>query len=267
MSNAWKNKMIWVIFAAYVIVSGYTMAHHELWSDEVHSWNIAKASNSYSDLLANRRYEGHPPGWYTILWTISKFTHKVGYMQAAQWAIACAVVFVILFFSPFPLAVRMLIPFGYYFLYEYAVISRNYAIGVLLALCICLIMRKEFKYRSLLYYALLFCLSNVHMLALLLAGSLHLYFLLLIRERNEKKSRFIAHVVAGALVLIPAIYFILPPSDGQLNMHFLMRIWHFQQLTDFATEPLRSFLPIPALWVYHFWNTEFLLEAGKSHPS
>lgn len=147
-----KGSILWLVLLIYLIVSGYTMMHHEMWGDEIHSWNIAKGSDSYADLIYNTRYEGHPPVWYTILWTISKFTHNLAYVQMTHWLIAASIVVLILFFSPIPLLSRVLIPFGYYFLYEYSVLSRNYAIGILFACCICIVVRKEFRYKVLLYY-------------------------------------------------------------------------------------------------------------------
>ena len=259
------NPILWAIFILYILVSGYTISHHELWGDEVHSWNISKGSGSYFDLIANRRYEGHPPGWYTILWTISKFTHNVAYMQAAQWVLACSVVFMVLFFSPFPIATRMLIPFGYYFLFEYAVISRNYSLAVLFACLICFIIRRDFKYKFLLYYFLLFCMSNVHLLALLLAASFHLYFLLLNIEKKEKTTTIGLHILLGVIIFLPATYFIFPPSDSALNVNFWMKIWSSHQLITLGQAPLRAFIPMPAWWYYNFWNTEFLLEAKTNY--
>jgi hypothetical protein len=256
-----KNDYTWLIFIFYALLLGYGVIHHELWGDEVHSWNIAKGSGSYLDLIANRRYEGHPPAWHTVLWVISKFTHNVIYMQAAQWLIACAVVFIILFYSPFARSTRMLLPFGYYFLFEYGVLSRNYALGVLFACMICLIIRREFKYKPVLYYALLFCMSNVHLLALLLAGSLHLYFLLLKMERKTNIKTIAVHVLAGVLVFLPAAYFIIPPADGELNTHALLNMWNVHQVFAFYEVPLRALLPIPAWWRYNFWNTQFLISA------
>ena len=216
----------WLAFIFYVLLLGYASMHHELWGDEVHTWNIAKGSRSYFDLIANRRYEGHPPAWHTILWLISKCTHQVFYMQVAQWLIACSVVFLILFRSPFAVSTRLLIPFGYYFLFEYGILSRNYALGVFFACWICLIMRKEFRYKTVLYYVLLFCLSNVHLLAMLLAGSLHFYFLLMEAERKKSAKIIGAHILGGILVFLPAIYFILPPPDAELSTPGLLRMWN-----------------------------------------
>lgn len=257
-----KNKLLWGVFILYLFLSGYAISHHELWADEVHSWNIAKGSHNYADMIHNSRYEGHPPAWYTILWSISRFTHNVDYMKTVQWLIAATTVFMILFLSPFPFSTKILIPFGYYFLFEYAVISRNYAIGVLLVCCICYILPRDFKYKTLLYYTLLFCLSNTHLLAAILAGSLHLYFLL---WNGEKKRRIGIHIALGILMILPALYFIFPPRDSELNLNFWLSRWTLHQLNALQEIPLRAFLPFPAWWNYHFWNTEFLLESKNKY--
>ena len=254
------HKVIRIIFIIYITLSGYTMAHHELWSDEIHGWNIAKGSDHFPDLIANSRYEGHPPCWYALLWVLSKVTHQVVAMQVLQWVLSCLVVFVVLFYSPFPLFIKMLIPFGYYFCYEYAVLSRNYAIWVLLALCVGMIILKE---RTILYYLLLFLLSNVHLLALLLAASFHGYFLLFSIEQKKRTRTVMLHALVGALVLLPSAYFIIPPADSQLNTHFWMSRWDFRHLAALGEAPLQAFVPIPAWWNTHPWNTEFLLEGAK----
>ena len=257
-----SGKLIpWVIFIAYVGLSGYTIAHHEMWGDEIHSWNIAKASASYPDLIHNTRYEGHPPVWYTILWTISKFTHHLAYVQAVHWFIACATVFLIIFLSPMPLLARCMIPFGYFFLYEYSVLSRNYAIGILLACCICLVIRKRLPATVLLYYSLLFLMSNTHLLGVVLAGCLHLYFILFVFEQKRTLKPVVPHLIAGVLIFIPALYFIFPPSDSQLNTGYWISRWNPEQIKALGQAPLRSFVPFPAWWEEHFWNTQFLLDS------
>jgi hypothetical protein len=241
------------------------MSHHELWGDEIHSWNIAKGSGSFADLISNIKYEGHPPVWYAVLWAISKFTHNLAYVQIVHLVIAASIVFILLFLSPFPFSTRVLMPFGYYFLFEYAIISRNYAIGVLLAFCICLIIKKTFRYKSLSYYLFLFLMSNTHLLAILLAVSLHLYFLLLNIEQKKKRNIIALHVLFGILIFLPSLYFISPPSDSQLNVHYWLNRWNVHQFTAFGQAPLFAFIPIPAWWNYNSWNTQFLIEAKTSY--
>ena len=257
---SFNNPVLWSAFIIYIIISGLTIFHHELWGDELHSWNIAKASNSFSELISNTRYEGHPPFWYSILWIVSKFTHDVSIMQWVQLIIIIIINFLILFASPYPFVTRLLIPFGYFLLYEYVAFSRNYAIGLLFAFSICIILHKNFKYKILLYYTFLFLLANTHLLALVLATGFHIYFLLRFFEKKGKASAAL-HIAIGFVVLIPAVYFIFPPADSSLNTDFWLQRLDGDRLSAIVKAPVRAFLPMPAWWNYHFWNTEFLTEA------
>ena len=260
LQSSFANPISWGIFVLYAFVLGFAIVHHELWGDELHSWNIAKASNSFSQLISNSKYEGHPPLWYILLWMVSKFTHDVRYIQLVQFMIAIAVVFLVLFSSPFSLLTKTLIPFGYFFLFEYGVFSRNYAIAVLLVFLICIVLHKSFKPKLFLYYALLFLLSNVHLLALLLALSLHLYFLFNNGKEKNKKA-LLLHTAIGIIILLPSLYFIFPPPDSSLGFEYWLQRWDAGRLSVIVKGPVRAFIPIPAWWNYHFWNTEFLLEA------
>jgi hypothetical protein len=258
------SPLTWAVFILYLVVLAFAISRHEMWGDELHSWNIAKASKSFLDLISNTRYEGHPPVWYAILWSISKVTHELAYVQLVHGIIAALIVFIVLFFSPFSFLTKILIPFGYYFFYEYAVLSRNYAIGVLFVLCICLILRKNFRYKLILYYVLLFLLSNTHLIALLLAASVHLYFLLLQFENKRRKSELALHIMLGGLIFLSSLYFIFPPEDSEMGMQFWINRWSIQQTKAVAQLPFRAFIPIPAWWMEHYWNTEFLLEAKNN---
>ncbi|MBS1610831.1 MAG: hypothetical protein JSS70_19170 [Bacteroidetes bacterium] len=262
-----SNRWLWVVFICYAFISAFAIANHEMWGDEIHSWNIAKGSFGLRDLFRNIRYEGHPPAWYLIIWTISKFTHKLIYVQAIHWMIATITVFLILFFSPFPFLSRVLIPFGYYFLFEYAIISRNYAIGILLAVCICLIMKKSFRYKTLIYYVLLFLLSNTHLLGILLAGAIHVYYLLQCKEQGKKKSLLYLHTVIGLIIALPAVVFIFPPSDSEMNTQFWLSRWGMRNFRNFSQSPVRAFIPIPPWWIFPFWNFQFMLEVANKYKS
>ena len=257
--------MAWAIFILYLIIAGFAITHHELWGDELHSWNISKGSGTFSDLISNTRYEGHPPVWYCILWLASKFTHEVAVIHVIQFIIANLAVFILLFYSPIPLAIKALIPFGYFFLFEYGVLSRNYGIAVLLAFCLCLVLQSDIKKKIAVYYILLFLLSNTHLLGLILAMSFHFYFLLQKAEREKSRKIIVVHFIAGVLILLPALYFIFPPADSGLNTGFWLGKWSPGYLTHQRQPLLNAFIPIPAWWQYHFWNTEFLIELSNSH--
>src|SRR5258707_995285 len=106
-----RSPIIWAVFIFYIILSWYVIGHHEMWGDEIHAWNISKGSQSLAELLRNVRYEGHPPLWHIIIWAVSKFTHNLEFVQAVHWLIAIITVFLVLFYSPFQVSTRLLIPF------------------------------------------------------------------------------------------------------------------------------------------------------------
>ncbi len=260
-----EREILFSVLVLYTLVAGYTMLHHEMWGDELHSWNLARSSDSLAGLIDNRKYEGHPPVWHLLLWGISGCTHKVYWMQVAHLTIAVVTVALILFRSPFPLWARVLLPFGYYFLFEYAVLSRNYALGIIAGFLICLLLKKQHRYKLWGYYALLLFMSNVHLLALLLAGCLHLYFLMSLAEDKKGKAVVISHVLLGALIFLPAIGFIMPPSDTDLSIAASMKRWSYDRLLIALQAPLRAFVPMPAWWKYHFWNWQCIIELNAQY--
>jgi hypothetical protein len=264
--TVFSKPLLWAVLGLYIVVAGYAMFHHEFWGDELQAWNIAKGSSSFFDVIHNTRYEGHPPVWYIILWIISKFTHNLIYVQAVHLLIAILIVFTILFYSPLLTITKILLPFGYYFLFEYAILSRNYAIGVLAAFLICIIINKKFRYKPVVYYTLLFIMSNTHLFAMLLAGSLHLYFLMSNVEKKKITSLFL-HISLGILVFLPAVYFIYPPSDATADMKVLFGYWDIRQLSIAVQSPFRAFIPVPAWWKYNFWNTQFLFELHSTYKA
>jgi hypothetical protein len=260
-----SDPFLWGIFILYLLLSGFSIFNHEMWVDELHSWNIAKGSDSFSALLSNIRYEGHPPVWYSLLWILSKFTHNLFYVQLLHIVIAQLTILVILFYAPFQRLTKILLPFGYYFLYEYAALSRNYAIALLFIFCLCIIIHRHFKYKTIAYYSLLLFASNTHLLGLLLAVSFHIYFLMTEYKQNGNKRIIMLHSLGAAVIFLTAAYFIIPPADSELNMSFFRNNWSFHQVTAAVQLPIRAFIPIPAWWDYNLWNTEVLLAAKNKY--
>lgn len=245
------------IYVIHLILLAFSMSRHELWGDELHSFNIAKASVFFLDLLHNSRYEGHPPLWYTLLFIITRFSHDPVNMQYLHFFISAMLAFVLVFRLNFSPLQSLLILFSYFFFYEYGVLSRNYALGLFFALLITTELQKwdRLKYRN--YYLYLFLLSNTHILGLILAASFQVYFLM--QVKTEKSSNKIMRFLFSALLLLPALYFIFPPSNSALGTDFWLSIWTKDRLIMAMQAPIKAFIPVPAFWEDHFWNTEFLI--------
>ena len=255
-----ERLLLWAVFAGYVLLLLMALAKHELWGDEIHSWNIARSSHDLIDLLRNSRYEGHPPLWYVVLFSITRITNEPEYMKIAQAVFAIAMVYVLLFASPFPLFIRTLIPFGYYFTFEYGALSRNYAIALVFAFLTTWVLTRKPRRHELWFYVLVFLLSNTHLLGLLLALSFCAYHAWEGRSAQGGYRRAIILLAIGVLICLPAAMQIAPPGESQLNMQFWMDHWTVQQWDTMAQAPLKAFVPIPDRDQFHFWNTNALLQ-------
>jgi len=254
-----ERLLLWAVFAAYLLLLLVALAKHELWGDEIHSWNIARSSTGLLDLLHNSRYEGHPPLWYVVLFTITRFTHEPESMKIAQAVFAVAMVYLVLFRSPFPVFIRALIPFGYYFAFEYGALSRNYAIALVLAFLLAWLLLNRPRQQKVWFYVLVFLLANTHLLGLLLALSFCAYDAWEERSGPKGWRGALMPLAIGGLLCLPAALQIAPPGDSQLNLRFWLDIWTDRQWDIIAQAPLKAFVPMPETNELHFWNTNTLL--------
>ncbi len=112
----------------------FNLAHHAVWLDEAQAWCLVRDSASWAEWRWNMRNEGHPWLWYALLVPLAKGGLPAWSMQVLHGVIASTTVAVVLFRAPFPLLVRVAVVFGHFFVFEFAALSRNYALGGLLLL-------------------------------------------------------------------------------------------------------------------------------------
>ena len=105
--------------------------NHELWRDELQAWRIATSSGSIDELFSNSRYEGHPAIWYLSLYLISRLSDNPIAMQVLHILIGISATFVMCKYAPFSRWQKASLSFGYFMFFEYFIVSRNYAFGVL----------------------------------------------------------------------------------------------------------------------------------------
>lgn len=125
---------MWAIWAAATALIAFNLAHHAVWMDEAQAWCLVRDSASWAEWRWNMRNEGHPWLWYALLFPLAKGGLPVWSMQVLHGVIASTTVAVVLFRAPFPLLVRVAVVFGHFFVFEFAALSRNYAVGGLLLL-------------------------------------------------------------------------------------------------------------------------------------
>ena len=118
--------LLFVLFAVYNVIR---LFRHAMWRDELQAFMVAAASNTPLDLFAKLKYEGHPGLWHLLLWVVTRFTTDPVAMQALHLVIALGVWVLVWRLSPVG---KLLLLLSYYLFWEYFVVSRGYALGVLL---------------------------------------------------------------------------------------------------------------------------------------
>src|SRR3954464_6432792 len=122
-----RDRLTWlrrpfVLVAVYAAVVAPTILRHEMWHDELNSWDVARDAHSLAGLFANMHFEAHPALWYLCLYAITRFTSDPRAMQIFHLLIATGTVAIIASASPFTTLERWLLAFGYFFVFEFAVI-------------------------------------------------------------------------------------------------------------------------------------------------
>lgn len=134
MENKKKSSLIeWAVLALYAISYIVVTVFHEPWFDEAQAWEIAKCG-SYRDLLFLIPHgEGHPALWSLILSIPAKLgvPFELG-LKSVAFAFSIATVYLIIFKSPFAKWVRYILPFTYFYFYQYGIISRTYCVVMFL---------------------------------------------------------------------------------------------------------------------------------------
>jgi hypothetical protein len=160
----------WSLLGAFVVLGVIGVLHHPMWRDEVYPWLLARFSNSLPELYLAARYDNHFMLWHVVLWILTRFTHNCQAMQWLHLALATASVWVLVRFGPFTRWQKALYCFGYFAVFEYCLIAREYVwIGLLLfGLCAVRARRTDsFVAQA----VILFLLSNINVLATIIAFS------------------------------------------------------------------------------------------------
>lgn len=116
----------------YATVLSLMLPFHESWGDEVTAWLLGR--NSSLRLLFGHllRREGSPGLWHLLLWCLARMHLSFAAVHWICLVIAIGGVYVLLRWCSLPRPIKLLLPFGFYLAYQYAVIARSYVLFPLL---------------------------------------------------------------------------------------------------------------------------------------
>jgi hypothetical protein len=124
------------VLAGYIAVLCVAIPHYLPWEDEGRAWTAVRYFGLFDLIFHFLRYEGHPAIWYVILWPLANLHLPYAYINWLSAACGVGGIYFLLRYSPFPLYVRAVLPFGFALAYEYAVVARSYCLFPLFGLMI-----------------------------------------------------------------------------------------------------------------------------------
>ena len=286
------------ILALYGAVLALTIPFHEPWSDEAQAWLIARDNLFWQIYRYRMHYEGAPALWQTLLHLLTLFHAPYGVMPWFGACFAIAGIFVLLRWSPFPLLIRVLLPFTFWLQYQYAVVARQYVMFPLLVFLLCVLFRSK---RNPFWFGLVAgLLANLSLQGVIVSGVL---FLLYLQERSFTHRVFAQQhaerrgwapifgcaSVYGALLLLCVWVGLPAPDQGFANgepvvqqtgkLHALLVRFPGQRSPDKLVEnqvlddapvvmlPRPKLLAWPGDWAGWYLRREDALYPGTRRPS
>jgi len=121
-----------LVLLVFTAIAAVALCFHEPWADEAQAWLIAR-DLGIRGIFHQMGYEGSPPLWHLLLWGLIRLRLPYAALPAVSLTLVAAAMYIWLRWSPLPAPVRLLVPFAFYYQYQYAVVARSYALSTLLA--------------------------------------------------------------------------------------------------------------------------------------
>jgi hypothetical protein len=245
------------LVAVFFAIAAATIFRHEMWMDELNTWDVVRDATGLGSLFANMHLEVHPALWYLALYPLTRVTADPRSMQLLHLLIATATAAVIVWAAPFRLWQRALIIFGYFFLYEFAIISRGYALGLLAAVAACVVYCRP-RPSPMLLAVLLAFVANTSFYGLILATALALGIAVSGRVSGREAAPAALIYVAAAAIAMITLY---PKADN-----VFAREWHntleWPRVRATLSLIWAAYVPVPDFTSAAPWNSNWLFGAS-----
>ncbi len=267
-----KKYFPFIVIFVFLTLSIILITRHEFWRDEIRAWHIGSESNSLSEFINNMSGdEGHPYFWSGILYFISHYiTDNIEAMKVIHLAVSTITAFLFLKYSPFNKIIKVMCVFGYFMFYEYSIISRNYAFGVLFIIIFCILYKNKYK-NIIPISAVLLLMGQQNIVSLVISIALILFvmfdFLKSLKEVKRSINK-IQIIVAISIILVGFLFTYLQLgtfiamgtnySPSILNI-FKKSFNEYKEIVIIMTQGIiRAYLPIPNINV-GFWGSNIIV--------
>ena len=240
------NKFNITILVCWLIITVFTMFHHEIWRDEAQAWCIVRDLN-FIDIYSAARTEGHPFLWYLILYPFAKLGFPVEIMQVISLFFVFISIVFLLFKSPFNKFEKSIICFSAGMLYYLPVVARNYSMIPIFLFWLAYFYPNRNKH-PFFYILLIILLSQTHIYMMGLSAVLSVLF---VSEsiKDKIKTNIKPLVILSVYFLFMFFVFINTPSENYALIPGVNNIIPFNQLvilisTVFVFPLMNIFVPL-----------------------
>src|SRR5262249_37310713 len=226
-----ESRLAEFIALAFFFLGAVLSLNHEMWRDEIQVWLLARDSSSVAELFSNLKYEGHPGLWHLLVMPLTRVTNSPTAMQALHLFVATSTIYLFARYSPFSFLQKLLFSFGYFPFYEYAIVARNYALGILLIFAFTSLFDARYT-KSVVVGLVLLLLSHTSVLGLIIA--IVLFFVLLVDflyyERRSVRQAYAVYTGFSIILvgIVSAVLQLVPPGDSGFATD-----WNFFDLARF----------------------------------
>ncbi len=262
LSHPTHTRFAVLLSFVFLALSCCLVLRHELWMDESYHYLLARDSSSLGQLFVNGSHSGHPLLWNVLLYVYKFLFPGIVAMQILHCTIAAACIFLINRYAPFGKLEKVLITFGYFFLYEYNSIAKNYILGfcLLFAALVLYSAKKPFWIVT----VLLALACSTHLFTLFVAASLFLYTVIQKDEKSYQKNLLLCVPVMLMGILFAAAQIL--PSTGQLHQYAQSDAPSFFSLDRLGRSlgvVCRGLFNIPDLRKADYWNSNLFFNLSR----
>ncbi len=150
------------VFLAYATATFIGALNHEIWFDEGQAWCIAR-DNDVMGVIDLMKYEGHSPLWHFILYPFAKAGLSAAVLPFISWFVCVLTAALILWKSPFGMAMNIAAVFSGGMLFYNSVVSRVYCL-IHLFLCLIAIVYPKRKQHPIAFGFLVALITNTHVI-------------------------------------------------------------------------------------------------------
>ncbi|MBX4955680.1 hypothetical protein [Rhizobium lentis] len=198
------------IFLVWLALASALCWSETVWRDEVRALSLALQGESFIDMLRQMRGEGHPALWYILLRAAHVVIGSPVVLKIVALTVATASAYLLVFRLKLPVSTMLLSLFSSFSVFDYAAMSRNYGISMLVTFLIVLSWKRGAR-KGILLGLLFALLANINVHSVVLVGGFLAYwfFDLVLTRPRPPLSTFQAFATAVALAAVGVVLCLL----------------------------------------------------------